>query len=106
MISHSEILKLDRCNLPDDTVSKGYVDVLVQETAFETEVICFKRQKYYAASTKQTYLAALPQGYEKGHFGPKLKAWMLSLYFDSLISEAKIQQLLTGLGVVIDYWRA
>jgi hypothetical protein len=101
MVSHTEILKLDRSGLPNDAVSKGTVSVLVQEAAFTTEVICFKRQKYYAASTQQTYLAALPAGYDEGHFGPKLKAWVLSLYFDSLMSEAKIHQLLTGLGVVI-----
>ncbi len=101
VISRTQTLPLDTRALPADATAKGYVDVLVQEAAFETEVICFKRQKYYSASTHQTYLAPLPAGYDEGHFGPKLRAWVLSLYFDSNMSEPKIHQLLTGLGVII-----
>lgn len=101
VISRTQTLTLDKSNLPPDAVSKGYSEVLVQEAVFETAVICFKREKYYAASTKQTYLAALPAGYDDGHFGPKLRAWVLSLYFDSHMSEAKIHQFLTGLGLFI-----
>jgi len=101
VISRTQTLTLDKSSLPADAVSKGYVAVMVQEAVFEAEVICFKREKYYAASTKQTYLAALPVGYDDGHFGPKLRAWVISLYFDSHMSEPKIHQFLTGLGLFI-----
>ncbi len=101
VISRTQTLTLDKSSLPADAVSKGYVEVLVQEAVFEAEVICFKREKYYSASTQQSYLAALPVGYDEGHFGPKLRAWVICLYFDSHMSEAKIHQFLTGLGLFI-----
>jgi len=56
---------VDKSSLPADAVSKGYTEVLVQEAVFEDEAICFKREKYYSAATNQTYLAALPPGYDE-----------------------------------------
>jgi len=86
--------------LPADAEFKGYEDVVVQDVVFRTDNVCFHKQKYYAASTSQTYLAELPRGYE-GQFGPGIKALTLALYYGGQMSEPKIQELFEDAGVRI-----
>ena len=94
------MLNLDRTSLPPDAQFKGYEDVVVQELRLETDNVKFRKEKYYAASTGQTYLAPLPAGY-RGEFGPHLKS--LCLLFSHLcnMTEPKIADLLGNLGIVI-----
>ena len=54
------MLKLDRASLPPDVQFKGYEDVVVQELRIGTDNVKFRKEKYYAPSTGQTYLAPLP----------------------------------------------
>ena len=68
-IDREEVLQLDRASLPPDAQFKGYEEVVVQELGFVTDNVKFRKEKYYAASTGQTYLAPLPAGY-RGEFGP------------------------------------
>jgi hypothetical protein len=79
-IDRVEVLKVDRQRLPQDATFKGYEEVIVQDGEFRTENIKFRKEKYYSPSQKQTYLADLPTGY-KGQFGPKVRAWVLALYY-------------------------
>jgi Transposase IS66 family len=58
------------------------------------------KAKYYSPSEHRTYVAPPPPGYE-GQFGPSLKALVLTLYFDSGMSEPIIRSLLTQAGVQI-----
>ncbi len=99
-IDREEVLKLDRASLPPDAQFKGYEDVVVQELGFVTDNVRFRKEKYYAASTGQTYLAPLPAGY-RGEFGPNLKS--LCLLFSHLcnMTEPKIADLLDNMGIVI-----
>jgi hypothetical protein len=62
--------------------------------------VCFHKEKFWANSTSQTYLAELPRGYE-GQFGPGLKALTLALYFGGGMSEPKIRGLYENVGVQI-----
>ena len=62
-IDREEVLKLDRASLPPDAQFKGYEDVVVQELRIGTDNVKFRKEKYYAPSTGQTYLAPLPAGY-------------------------------------------
>ena len=80
-IDREEVLKLDRASLPPDVQFKGYEDVVVQELRIGTDNVKFRKEKYYAPSTGQTYLAQLPAGY-RGEFGPNLKS--LCLLFSHL----------------------
>jgi len=93
-------LVIARAQLPVDAEFKGHEAVIVQDLLLRSENICFHKQKYYAASTGQTYLAALPRGYT-GQFGPGLKALAVTLYFGGLMSEPKIHELFTHAGVQI-----
>ena len=99
-IDREEVLKLDRASLPPDAQFKGYEDVVVQELRIGTDNVKFRKEKYYAASTGQTYLAPLPAGY-RGEFGPNLKS--LCLLFSHLcnMTEPKIADLLENFGIAI-----
>jgi len=99
-IDREEVLKLDRTSLPPDAQFKGYEDVVVQELRVSTDNVKFRKEKYYAPSTGQTYLAPLPAGYH-GEFGPNLKS--LCLLFSHLcnMTEPKIADLLENFGIAI-----
>jgi hypothetical protein len=99
-IDREQELVVERAQLPADAEFKGHEDVIVQDLILRSENTCFHKQKYYAASTGQTYLAALPRGYA-GQFGPGLKALAITLYFGGLMSEPKIHEFFTHAGVQI-----
>jgi hypothetical protein len=99
-IDRVEVLKVDQQRLPHDAQFKGYEDVIVQDLAFRTDNVTFRKEKYYSPSQKRTYLADLPAGY-KGQFGPNVRAWVLSLYYADGMSEPKILNLLQTIGLLI-----
>ena len=99
-INREQVVEIDRATLPTDAEFKGYEDVVVQDILLKTNNVCFHKQKYYAPSTRQTYLAALPQGYE-GQFGPGVKALTLTMYFGMQASEPKILEFFRNVGVQI-----
>lgn len=100
IIDHEEVLKVERRLLPEDAEFKGYADVVVQDIVLKTDNVLFHKEKYYAASTGQSYLAKLPGGYE-GQFGPGIQALTLSLYYGMQTSEPKIREFFENVGVVI-----
>ena len=99
-IDHEEILRIDKSQLPSDAKFKGYEEVIVQDLRIETANTRFRKEKYYSASTRKTYLAELPKGY-KGQFGPTIRALVPSLYYAGGMSEPKIIELLEQMGVNI-----
>jgi len=99
-IHREQTLEVDQASLPPDAEFKGYEDVVVQDLLFRADNICFHKEKYWAPSTGQTFLAPLPRGYE-GQFGPGLKALSLTLYFGGTMSEPKILELYEETGVQI-----
>jgi len=62
--------------------------------------VLFRKEKYYSASKRKTYLAQLPSGYA-GQFGPGVKSLILTLYFGVGTSEPKIREFLVNMGVQI-----
>lgn len=101
-IDREQTLTLDRATLPPDAEFKGYVDVIVQDIALHTDNVCFHKEKYYAPSTGQTYLAPLPAGYA-GEFGPGLKALSLVLSSGCNMSEPKILEFFQYVGIHISH---
>ena len=98
---HREMMvEVDRASLPEDAEFKGYEDVVVQDILLKSDNVCFRKQKYYAASTGRIYLAEMPQGYDS-QFGPGIKALVLTLYFGMGTSEPKILEFLRNIGVQI-----
>jgi hypothetical protein len=99
-IDRVEVVKVDQERLPHDAQFKGYQEVIVQDIEFRTENIAFRKEKYYSPSQKRTYLAEMPTGYT-GQFGPGVRAWVLTLYYASGMSEPKILDLLQTVGMSI-----
>src|SRR6266496_3649467 len=99
-IDRVEVVKVEKEHLPADAQFKGYEDVIVQDVEFRTENIRFRKEKYDSSSQKKTYLAALPTGYT-GQFGPRVRAWVLALYYADGMSEPKILDFLQTVGMSI-----
>jgi hypothetical protein len=99
-IHREDILMVDRSILPPDAEFKGYEDVVIQDIVLQTDNVLFHKEVFYARSTNQSYRAPLPRGYH-GEFGPGVHALTLVLSFGCLVSEAKIRELLTNVGIQI-----
>ncbi len=99
-VDRKEVVKVRAEELPADAQFKGYVDVVVQDIVVKTDNVLFRKEKYYSPSTRKTYLAKLPHGYE-GEFGPGVKALGLDMYFEVGASEPKIIGFLRRAGVCI-----
>ena len=99
-IDRSEICKLDKAQLPDDVVFKGYEPVIVQEILITTDNVKYMREKYYSPSQKKTYLGELPVGV-KGEFGPLTKTLVCTLKYSGNMSEPKIEEFLGDCGIFI-----
>ena len=87
-------------SLPDDAHYKGYRSVVVQDILIKTNNIEFQLERFYSPSEGKTYEAPLPD-YVDGEFGASLKSWVLFWYFHSRMSENKIHQMLTDIGIKI-----
>ncbi|HTD20636.1 MAG TPA: transposase [Ktedonobacteraceae bacterium] len=97
-IDRVELLTVDRERLPADAVFKGYEDVVVQDLSIRSDNVQFRKEKYYSPSQKRTYVAALPAGYH-GQFGPKVRAWVLVMYYGGQMSEPKLLEVLQTAGL-------
>jgi FtsZ-binding cell division protein ZapB len=93
-------LVVDKQDLPADAQFKGYEPVLVQDIDIKTDNVRFWKEKFYAPSTGQSYLASLPAGYE-GEFGPGLRALIITLYHASGMTEPKIIEFLSHFNISI-----
>lgn len=100
VVHWEEKLSVDKSELPADAQFKGYEDAVVQDIRLEANNIRFVKEKYYSPSQQRTYLAPLPAGYA-GEFGPGVRALVLTLYYASNMTEAKIAEFLGHIGVFI-----
>lgn len=98
VVHRVETLDLDPATLPPDARFKGYVAVTVQEVLLRADNVAFRRAKWYAPSTRRTYLAPLPPGY-RGQVGPGVRALVLALAYGSHVTQPKIGQFLRDLGI-------
>ena len=96
-IDRTEDCQLDRAILPPDAQFKGYEAVVVQDLLLRTDNVLFRKEKWYAASTAQTYLADLPAGYD-GQYGPNIKALAIVLAYATKVSEPQILDLFRSAG--------
>ena len=99
-VDREETLVVDQQELPADAQFKGYEPVVVQDIQIKTDNVRFWKEKYYAPSTGQSYLASLPAGYE-GEFGPGLRSLVITLYYASGMTEPKIIEFLGHFNVSI-----
>jgi len=100
VIHRVETLPVNPVELPPDAQFKGYVEVVVQDLLIQPQTTCFRKEKWYSPTMRQTYLAPLPPGYQ-GRFGPGLKAVGLALAYAGQMSEPKLLAFLRSVGVQI-----
>ena len=92
-VSRVEICKIDKDQLPPDAVFKGYQSMVVQDIVIRPDNIKFKKEIYYSASLKKTFIAPLPSGYQ-GEYGPGIKALVLDMHHNSKTTESAIHRFL------------
>jgi Transposase IS66 family len=100
LVEREEVRRVDRATLPPDAEFKGLEPFTVQDVVLRGEAVRYLREKWYAASTGKTYLAALPPGVAD-HYGPQVKALALALYHAGGMSEPKVLELLTSVGLQV-----
>jgi hypothetical protein len=105
--SKKENLKIDEVKeikyeglLPKDAINKGTRSVIIQDIIVKTNNIEYKLETYYSPSENKTYEAKLPD-HINGEFGNELKSWVIVWYYHCQISETKIHQMLTDMGIII-----
>ena len=99
-IDRKKTCTLDKSNLPDDAVKKGYKTTVIQDLFLTTENTKFEREVWHSKSLNKTFIAPLPSGYT-GDYGPNLRALVIGLYYDANVTEPAIYQLLTTAGICI-----
>jgi hypothetical protein len=96
-IDREQILGYPQDKLPEDAQFKGYEEVIIQDIILATDNVLFRKEKYYSALERKTYLAELPCGYE-GEFGPGIKTLVISLYYGGNMTMRQVIRILRG------YW--
>ena len=99
-IDQEIVLDVEADSLPADAQFKGYTPHIVQDIEVRTHNTRFLREKYYSPSTGKTYTAPMPRGYE-GEFGPTIRAQVLMLHFAGNMTQSRIHDWLTQLGIKI-----
>ena len=84
--------------LPADAEFKGYERVVVQEILIKTDNVEYKKEVFYSASEKRTYVGELPAGIV-GEFGPGIRSLVCTLKYVANMSQPKIQELLENCGI-------
>jgi len=92
--------EIDLSTLPDDVISYGYEENVVQDIAIKRDNIKFLKHVYYSPSQKKTFMANIPVGYEGG-YGPGIKAEIVTMKYINNMSEPKIHETLQSLNVKI-----
>jgi hypothetical protein len=99
-VDREQVLEVEKSKLPADAEFKGYEPVVVQELKIETDNVRFLKEKYYSPSAGKSWLASLPAGYE-GEFGPHVRSLVITLYYAANMSEPKVIELLSHMGIFI-----
>jgi hypothetical protein len=91
---------VDQKILPEDAEFKGYKRTISQDIEIKTNNIEYKREVYYSPSERKSYIAPLPDNYQ-GEFSLRLKAYVSIFKNICNMSESKIQELLSHIGIQI-----
>ena len=80
-------------------VAHGWEPFDVQELLVQRDNVRFQRERLYSPSLHKTFLAPLPEGFGRGHLGPGLRAFVLTLHAAANVTQPKRQELLASLGL-------
>jgi len=99
-IDRQEKLEVDPQTLPADAEFKGYETVVVQDLRICSDNVEFLKAKHYSPQERQTYLAAVPAGWEGG-FGPGIKALAITFAYGCNLAQPKLAEWFGNMGVSI-----
>lgn len=99
-IDRVEKCKIDKDQLPEDAIFKGYQSVIVQDIIIKTANIEFKKETYYSPSLKKSFMAPLPKGYS-GEFGPNLRQLVISFNHEYGMTESCIANFFANHDILI-----
>lgn len=99
-IDREQVLPVAPETLPPDAEFKGYEEVVVQDIIVRTDNVLFRKEKFYSASERRSYLAEMPTGYS-GEFGPGIHALVVVFAFACQMTEPKILSFLHHSGIQI-----
>ena len=99
-IDRTEVCEVDKSGLPQDAVFKEYESVIVQEILIKTDNVEYKKEVFYSATERKTYVGQLPAGVT-GEFGPGVHSLVSTLKYVGNMSEPKILELLENCGIFI-----
>jgi len=94
-------VKIDKDNIPSDSVFKGYEEKVVQEIIIKTDNVLYRLEKYYSESLNKTYIAKVPEEHKNTEFGSNLKSLCKALYYEYMVTENKITDFLKNVGIKI-----
>jgi hypothetical protein len=93
---------LDKTGLPDDLVSKGYSDIIIQDIIIQSNNIKYRRAAYYSPSENKSYYGALPEGVQdQGEYGVGIRSLIPILKIACRMTEKPIIEFFENFGVVV-----
>jgi hypothetical protein len=96
-IDETRIAKPD--SRPEGARFKGYEDFIVQDIVIKPWTVLYRRERWLLPSG-ETVVAALPEGATR-HFGPELKRFILSQYYQGQVTVPRLLAQLNDLGIDI-----
>ena len=99
-IDRVQVCPVNRDELPEDAIFKGYESVIVQDLKITTDNVEYRRAVYYSPSQKKTYRGPLPQEV-KGEFGAGIRSLIPTMEHVCNMSEPKILEFLRNFNVRI-----
>lgn len=80
---------------------KGKRKVVIQEIAFSRENLCFEIERYYSSEHGKVIEGIIPPEYQGYEFGPRLRAFILHLFYHGDCTHNKIRLILEGIKISI-----
>jgi FtsZ-binding cell division protein ZapB len=80
---------------------KGTRKVIIQEMAFNRENICFEIERFYSSEYGRVVEGHIPAEYQGYEFGPRVRAFILHLFYHGDCTHNKIRLILKGIGIKI-----
>lgn len=80
---------------------KGTRKVIIQEIAFNRENICFEIERFYSAEQGKVVEGNIPPEYQGYEFGPRVRAFIIHLFYHGDCTHKKIRLILKGIGIKI-----
>lgn len=101
-IDQTKICPLDKTGLPDDLISKGHTDIIVQDIIIQSNNIRYRRETYYSPSKNKSYYGALPEGVQnQDEYGIGIRSLIPVLKTACRMTEKPIIEFFENLGIVL-----